>query len=387
MAIFKTSKGVDPIPVHRNENPSESIGSETKSILPSTVDVEIPIRGTGNEIEKPVPGNIKPKRTFSSVQNFIDTTIGTSQLAKDIGVVTRGINGTINDIKSMIKDPRYAIFKVANLLTGENVIPVHEDMHLTDGKAENIFNKYVNDLLDQYKTRKALEPTDEEVRNRVKSPLLGISQSSPIEADAIGVTTQSGSNSSTQVIGYVPALTGYKNIQGLSIGTSHIWDVKIRNYFHDGLKSFAPPVPVVSDVANSLKDNFVPVISYTIDDYSTKSTDVDLDNESKIEVVTGIQKNNSLTLTFLEDDNYTWTRYFDWYLNNIYDRETHTLAPYKQSCLEVVIAVYNTKSQVHFFYDLLVIPIGFTKKIEGTSEVEEFGDVTVAFSIVGDIDL
>lgn len=38
-----------------------------------------------------------------------------------------------------------------------------------------------------------------------------------------------------------------------------------------------------------------------------------------------------------------------------------------------------------FYYKLLCIPISFGKRIEGTSDIGEFGDVTINFSIVGDI--
>ena len=394
MAIFKPIKGNnDPVPIHTDENPNEVKGSsETKTILPSTVEVEIPVRGTGNEIEKKVPGNIKAKRTISSVQNFIDMTIGTSQLARDLGDVGRGINSIVNDVKGMLSDPRYAIFKVGELLKGQNVTWVHDDVGpLSNGSSKSQLNKYLSDLLDQYKTKKAIEPTDETVQNRVSPPKLWIGTSSTAEEDVhsiseVGVDADNQPYVTTTGFKYVPALCGYKSVSGLSIGTSHLWDVKISNYFHEGkYKSFAPPVPVVCPVANAEYDNYVPVLAYTIDDYATKSTDVELENDSKIEVVIGLQRNNTLTLTFLEDDNYTWTRYFDWYLTNIYDRNTHTIAPYKQSCLKIEIAVYNTKNHIHFYYKLLCIPISFGKRIEGTSDIGEFGDVTINFSIVGDI--
>lgn len=179
---------------------------------------------------------------------------------------------------------------------------------------------------------------------------------------------------------------GHKSLEGLSLGSNHLWDISMDNYYGVGEITYAPKVPCVTGkkILGSL-GNFIPASSYSYSGYSTMTQSLDLVNEGQAEIIKGTKAENELEIEFVEDENFTWKRYFTNYINCIVDREHNAVAPYQQSVLKVSIMSYNPAAKIFFMHRLLVLPIDFSYKVDGEESASEI-TLSVRFSVVGDQD-
>lgn len=182
---------------------------------------------------------------------------------------------------------------------------------------------------------------------------------------------------------YNLSFNGYKDLTGLSIGTGFLWDLTIDNYGDDG-GTFAPPVPsIINKSYLGSLGNFVPATEYSYNRYSTKTEQFNLFSDSSFDFITGIKRDNTLEVTLMEDQNLTWFRYFNSYMNNIIDSKTRSVAPLKQACLKVSIMSFNVAKKIFFLHRLYVVPTDYNYLIEGT-ESPDTKELRVVFSVVGD---
>ena len=369
--------------------------------------------------------------------------------------VKQDLNRAYYDVKAMIKDPRYAVYKGLNLLrksvvgefeVDERIMP---DMNTSEGNkllrrgfnalssldptggvlstitakklqtliqkssinpndwksiilAEAQYRRSINDI------EKSLDYGTDLADFSMEDPATGTKRKMlNIYSNSGKSNNQSEIKLSTKSIGanrqtlFNSSFKGYKTVQGLSIGTNYLWDFTLDNYFPTiwvddesttgkerlmTVGTYAPQIPITigAETKNTM-GTFVPVLSFEYKDYVPTTTQVDLINGANIEFLTGLKRNNRLSVTFLDDENFTWSRYFDLYMRCIYDRENNCVAPYKQSVLKAGIALYNPLKKVYFYHQLLVIPIDFERRVEGEENPNAL-DFNVEFCVVGDLD-
>jgi hypothetical protein len=211
---------------------------------------------------------------------------------------------------------------------------------------------------------------------------------------------------------------GRKSLEGMTLSSDFLWDLQFKPYWDDkvdadtpanerfvpsvvgkNLRSYVPPLPrsvapvflnnsvgSSSEAASNLySDGFIPIIEYEFGQYEITSEDIEVHNGMKLDFFSGVTFNWKLELTIVEDDDRTWSRYFDEYFESVFNRHTNSVAPYKQSCFRVRLYVYGTKLRYTFYRDVLVIPTQYTLDLEGGSDPSgQTSDLRVTFGIVGD---
>lgn len=410
-----------------NVNPEVTdYDTSPKPILPNVNNIVKPDRGTGHEGDGlyGFDDYSSKNNILSSIGNAAKYIIGGSGLGMAYNDIKSDLYSTYNDVKSMIADPRYAVYKGVELL--KNAINgefspqdrIHPDLNPSNGNA--VLGKTLNMVT-------KLDPTGGMLSTLAANKLKSLSKSVGIDdedwlarmleqyryrrdlkysevTDAIqladfsseepGMPNKFRESPANRDIFY-SSMHGYKTVQGISIGTNYLWDFTLDNYNPKlwGIngqqvehRTFAPKVPS-NDKANKSEGslgNFIPAISFDFRDYTTLTSQVELANEATIELIAGIKRQNRLSVTILDDENFTWQRYFNTYMRSIYDIESNCVAPYKQSVLLANIALYNPLNKVYFRHKLLVIPVDFEQRVTGEDSPSP-AELEVEFSVVGDI--
>lgn len=290
---------------------------------------------------------------------------------------------------------------IKNRLQGSSLYPYPYDINrniISNGDLkspyENVGSRPCIDLADMY------------------DPAFPVSEPSRdnLESEPINPTIAKSFNKSSAFIDYpsldvrpisiyelIPSMHGYKTIQGLTLGSQYLWDISMTNYFlpykNGLLPTYAPCVPHVAINDGSIADvidntgenpNFIPSISYSFEDYTPLTENIDLLNGSSTSYITGYRKSNKLSVVFLDDEEFTWSRYFDLYFHRIYDIDHNCTAPYKQSCLLITLYNYTPRGNAYFYHNLIVLPTGWSLTTEGEDGISAY-DFTVEFSVVGEL--
>lgn len=192
------------------------------------------------------------------------------------------------------------------------------------------------------------------------------------------------------------ASIGYKDWQGFSVGTDHIWDMKIKPYIPPSGNTFTPDLPVI-DIAtwevngddltlNKTAFDFAehtPVVTYNLNFGQTRSKDIPLFNESKVTIPLGMSFQNLLSVTLVDDQDRSMFKYMNKYINAVYDPEEYTVAPYDEAAFEIQLIVFKPGYKVNFQFKFICVPVDYSPLLEGSSEVGSGADLKIDFNIIG----
>lgn len=192
------------------------------------------------------------------------------------------------------------------------------------------------------------------------------------------------------------ATIGYHNWKGYSIGTDHIWDIKIKPYRKDeSFETFTPELPVIdiftwetsgdSLTLNRREFNFsetTPVISYQLNYGTSRKKDIPLYNESSISMPLGMSYQNYISVTIADDQDRSMFKYMNKYYNAIQDPSEYTIAPYDQAAFEIQLIVFKPGYKVNFQFKFICVPMDYAPLLEG-SDSPNATDIKIDFQIIG----
>lgn len=190
--------------------------------------------------------------------------------------------------------------------------------------------------------------------------------------------------------------SGYKDWEGFSLGSSHMWGVTIKPYVSpNGIGvSLAPNLPVVEvpvwDVVDGeLKCTFKqfdygkmpPVTQYSFEVGSLRGSHIPL-FDGNFNMPLGFDFENKLTLTFLEDEYHSMQKYMSMFINNIYRPTVGLMAPYDLCTWLVTLTAFRPGMNVNYSFNLICVPEAYTMSYQGT-EGPGMETMNIALSIIG----
>lgn len=190
--------------------------------------------------------------------------------------------------------------------------------------------------------------------------------------------------------------SGYKDWEGFSLGSSHVWGVTIKPYVSpNGVGvSLAPRLPVVEvpvwDVVDGkLKCTFKqfdygktpPVTQYSFEVGSLRGSHIPL-FDGNFNMPLGFEFENKLTLTFVEDEYHSMQKYMAMFINNIYRPTVGLMAPYDLCTWLVTLTAFRPGMNVNYSFNLICVPEAYTLSYQGT-EGPGVETLNVALSIIG----
>lgn len=192
--------------------------------------------------------------------------------------------------------------------------------------------------------------------------------------------------------------SGYKDLSGFSLDSSHLWGITIEPYEFDGYyKSLAPQLPGYYVPVWSLDpstNRFVwnekflyygtnpPIVSYSLNIGTSMEKDISLYNGSSIKIPMGFSFNYSLTLNFVDDQHSSIKNYMNYYFNCIHRPTEGLMAPYELCSFLITITSFKPGLKVKNMLRLICVPVGYSVSQcgEGNPSME---NITVGFSVVG----
>lgn len=205
-----------------------------------------------------------------------------------------------------------------------------------------------------------------------------------------------------EIFKYFP-FKGYKNLLGLSLDSTHCWDIKLEpfiaeypdshgnsvSYKFDGIAPSSAYSPFLPDVTLSSGVHFnyndwMPIISYKYEEGSLRGRQIDLFGESNITVPIEFTSAGELTITILDDDNKSISNFMSEYINLIYDPKTHAVADYKDVCYVLTLYLYRGDRKITNICELVVMPTTYTSSYEGSEEATAT-TIDITFKVVGQL--
>lgn len=324
--------------------------------------------------------------------------LGGTQLGESIGAIRSGITSGINEVKSMLSDPRHLVFKLLQDSHAKSIAPDRYES-VRRGRRSASTEDYWKEVDKQYKGERCLayrDYTDVAVDAAITSTITK-SQSS------IDGKQFNGDDLASEI-----SFKGYKSLDGITLGSNHLWDLKLfvpNQDFFDGnvedsygngydvylpKNTFLPslsPFGIFDGNRQVLSyQDYQPIIEYEMGEYESSYETIPMYNDSQINIFTGLKFENRISITFLEDDQLSWHRYFDIVVRRIYSRQWNAVAPYKQAVFVARLLIYNSIRDVYFRKEFLVHPISIVKKLDGASDPNAL-DFTVEFAVVGDLNI
>lgn len=192
--------------------------------------------------------------------------------------------------------------------------------------------------------------------------------------------------------------SGYKDLAGFSLDSSHLWGMTIEPYEFPGYyKSLAPPLPkyivptwTLSPSGNdyTCNDSIIdfgtlpPVTSYSLNIGTSMEKDITLYNGSSIKIPVGFSYNYSLTVTFADDQHASMKNYMMYYYNTIFRPEEGLMAPYELCSFLITITSFKPGLKVKNQLKLICVPVGYSVSQGGDFNPSN-ETVQVGFSVVG----
>lgn len=190
--------------------------------------------------------------------------------------------------------------------------------------------------------------------------------------------------------------SGYKDWEGFSLGSSHMWGITIKPYVSPNGTgvSLAPKLPVIEvpvwDVVDGqLKCTFKqfdygktpPVTQYSFEVGSLRGSHIPL-FDGNFNMPLGFEFENKLTLTFVEDEYHSMQKYMAMFINNIYRPTVGLMAPYDLCTWLVSLTAFRPGMNVNYSFNLICVPESYTMSYQGT-EGPGVETMNIALSIIG----
>lgn len=190
--------------------------------------------------------------------------------------------------------------------------------------------------------------------------------------------------------------SGYKDWDGFSLGSSHMWGITIKPYTSpNGIGvSLAPNLPVIEVpvwdmVDGELKCTFKqfdygkmpPVTQYSFEVGSLRGSHIPL-FDGNFNMPLGFDFENKLTLTFVEDEYHSMQKYMSMFINNIYRPTVGLMAPYDLCTWLVSLTAFRPGMNVNYNFNLICVPEAYTMSYQG-AEGPGVETMNLALSIIG----
>lgn len=196
---------------------------------------------------------------------------------------------------------------------------------------------------------------------------------------------------------------GRKSVVGMSMRMNHLWDLKMKPYSHRGV-CLVPKMGVA--YSNAYKDtattevyrdrsktpsqfdfeDSMPILSYDLDFKSLVNKEIELFAGSTIHVPEVIRRTSHMSMQILDDENKRWRRWFQRYLESMYDEGRNLVAPYKHCCMEITLYQYRSDWKVLSHKVFLAILKNYQVLSSGAGGGSGNADlIDVEWSIVGEL--
>lgn len=393
------------IPVAENQNTRPFFISDVpEPVLPSSQEIQSPstknsgIQGFGDKIKSLVD----PIFDNEIYRNWIGTN---SELTQSINDLRTGFSKTITDVKSLMDDPRYGIFRLAHNNQAKPPAKEVKNDHIKKGKlsdpdlvtgssstiepgslepAEPLnlddrnIDKYVEMIEEAGLSPYVVHAANEARLRREADEILKAYDFTDVTYDNYLVD----GTQATSVQGYtqVPlSYQGYKSLNGMTLANDALWDLRLRlpEVLDKLPDSFLPHIP-------RQYREYQPITNYSYSEYSLKSKSIEGAVGIGIEIFDGINLGTSLDIGLVEDDGFTWTRYFDSVVKSMWSKKDNAVAPYKNCVFVGELMVYNSINRIYFRKKLLLVLTSFNKNLSG-AESSGLIELQLGFSIVGDL--
>lgn len=209
---------------------------------------------------------------------------------------------------------------------------------------------------------------------------------------------------------------GRKSVLGMTMRLNHMWDIRISPYirFKDD-KTFVPPMGVAksewypinaADQArenkldeNQKKEHYVkgtvgdfednmPILSYDLDFKTLVSKEIELFAGGAISVPELIRQTSHMSMQVLDDENKRWRRWFQRYIESMYNEKTGFVQPYKNCCVKIHVYQYRSDLQWLSHKIFLGVLKNYQVLSSGSGSGQGNADlIDVEWSIVGELDI
>lgn len=401
MPIIDSS--IKPVAENQNTRPI-FISDVPEPVLPNTQEVQSPsiknsgVQGFGDKIKSLVD----PIFDNEVYRNWIGTN---SELTQSVNDLRTGFAKGITDVKAMLDDPRHAIFQLDHNNQAKPPAKEVKNDHIKKGSLSD--PDWVTGgsstiepgslapaeplNLDDRSTDKYLSMIEEAGLTPFLAHAIGQAQlrkqaDEVVKAyDFTDVTYDNYIIDDTQassVQGYTSidlSFQGYKSLKGMTLANDSLWDFRLRlPEITDKLpQSFLPHIP-------KQYEQYQPITGYTYSEYTLKSRSIEGAGGISIDIFDGINLGTSFDISLVEDDGFTWTRYFDKVVKTMWDKKRNAVAPYKNCVFVGELLVYNSINRIYFRKRLLLVLTSFNKNLSG-AESNGLIDLQVSFSVVGDL--
>lgn len=196
---------------------------------------------------------------------------------------------------------------------------------------------------------------------------------------------------------------GYKNLLGLSLDSTHTWDIRIEPFLgeinYEGTQlptkfsGLAPdsaytPLFPITQLTSGITFNYndwMPIVSYEYTEGSLEGREVALFGTSSIFIPLEFTSSGTINLVILDDENKSMVNYWTEYFNTVYDAKTHAVADYKDICFMITLYLYRGDRKITGICELIVIPTTYSSTFNGTDEPGH-EPLSVGFKVVGQLD-
>jgi hypothetical protein len=163
------------------------------------------------------------------------------------------------------------------------------------------------------------------------------------------------------------------NLGKLELGPSHIWDIQIEPYSHNGGKM--PPKLEYEKIS------FLPASTFTLTDNATSSESLDMFVGSSINIPTNVKLEKSLSITLYEDSTYSVKNWLGKYKSFMFD--DYRVMPYKNSCSKITIWILDYSKNALYIKRYYGYPINIDMSITGEESASPMS-IPLEFAIVGE---
>jgi hypothetical protein len=215
------------------------------------------------------------------------------------------------------------------------------------------------------------------------------------------------------------AFQGRKSVVGMTMRLNHLWDIKVQVYKHQG-RTYVPDMGVAESsfykktnkegevvnqghkdrgtteayrdpenkaVISDFEDS-MPILSYDLDFKSLASKDVELFGGSSIAIPEIIRRSSHLSMQVMDDENKRWRRWFQRYIESMYDEDNNVVKPYKTCCVKITIYQYRTDLLVLSHKVFLAVLKNYQVLSSGSGSGSGNADIIdTEWSIVGEMDI
>jgi hypothetical protein len=362
MAIFENLRGLVPLPKSRRGNSTSDVNSSVAGVSDEIFSPEFPL---------PLPDYNQPDVSNTFMDN----------------IYTR-----INDV-----------FEYIHLPTPENIQGLYSITQKIEGIIEDPIS-FVRNTINQ-EIYKATHSTREAGVDEVIDLTTGIKglRASLVEGITLpqydGIDNNDTGDFNEQKL--VRTFLGRDSVKDITLRSLDLWDIKIEPYEHNEVENeWVPPfndsvtaninstgmyqkvypksIPKVTD--------YMPILSYNLDLKTLTTKQLELFGGSSISVPDLIRYTSHLSIQIVDDENKRWRRWFQKYSENLYDSDTNSVAPYKNSSLQVSIYQYRQDHKVLSYNKYICSLMNYQMLSSGAGDAST--DVLdIELSIVGKVDL